>query len=204
ALVVGVGAFYGLNYLTNNAWHTQLTLPLSIVIACVPALVTFFVTKHAAGFAEDCLEIPTAGLAPALHGSTRGGCASGQCARKTGGKGSNAELRGTGLASATARAIVNNSIDVSAANGTLVKTDNITVDTAEGDNHAVTITVTTIGISNSRLKILFARLNGVSGIKWENHKNLGNGRKQVVGTLAANGDRAGIFSRLMTVTEKFS
>lgn len=203
--LVGVAAWYGANVLADVVWHTRLAAPIPVLIAFVPALLTLLATRHAAIFAEDCLEIPT-GLAPALRS---GGCASGVCARDEAKKKKRTAAAGsspirTGAAAAAARAVIARNPEIAAANGTLVLTERISVETADAADSALTITVTTNGISNSRLKLLFTRLEGVSGVRWDNHKNLGNGRKQKVGRLMASADRNQAFTRIQEITGRFS
>ena len=171
ALAVGAASFYGANQLAEANWHMQLSLQLALACAAVPAIVTFFATRAVACFTEDCMGIASVALAPGLK-ETRVDCARGTCAR-----------RNPALAQAAGQKLLNQQPSPAAAAGA-----KITVATEPAENGAVKITVTTNGLSNSRLKGqngLFQKLNGIGGITWSKHNNIGDGRKQVVGTASA-------------------
>ncbi len=200
SLAVGAASFYGAEELAHAQWHTQLSLPLALLLAVIPAGITFFVTRAVAGFTEDCMGIPSASLAPGLK-ETRVDCARGTCAR-----------RNPALAVAAGKRALASTSSADAAPGAKTTSSNpasaskITVTSEPASaNGAVQITVTTNGVPNSRLKGqcgLFHRLNGIPGVKWSKHTNIGEGRKQVTGVASA-GSAAAVLQRLQELSSSY-
>jgi len=198
SLAVGVASYYGADQMAHANWHTQLSLPMALACAVIPAAITFFVTRAVAGFTEDCMGIPQAGLAPGLK-ETRVDCARGTCAR-----------RNPALAIAAGKKQLVDTSSADAAPGAKMTTSNqpapkITITTEPSANGALQITVTTNGLSNSRLKGqcgLFHRLNGIQGVQWSKHKNIGQGQKQVTGVASA-GTAAAVLQRLQELASSY-
>lgn len=198
SLAVGAASFYGAEQLAQAQWHTQLSLPLALSLAAIPAAITLFFTGAVAGFTEDCMGIPSASLAPGLK-ETRVDCTRGTCARRN----------PTLAIAAGKRALVSTS-SADAAPGAKTTSSNppaskITVTSEPSATGAVQITVTTNGVSNSRLKGqcgLFQKLNGIQGVQWSKHTNIGEGRKQVTGVASA-GSAAAVLQRLKELASSY-
>lgn len=198
SLAVGAAALYGADQLAHAQWHTQLSLPLAIACALIPAAITFFVTRAVAGFTEDCMGIPSASLAPGLN-ETRTACASGTCAR-----------RNPALALAAGKRQLADGASADAAPGAKTvagdqPAQKVTITTEPSADGALQITVTTNGLSNSRLKGqcgLFQKLNSIPGVKWSKHTNAGNSRKQVTG-IASAANASAVLRRLRQIASSY-
>jgi hypothetical protein len=212
--LVGSGAFFGVNLLAANLWHTQIAPAYSALIALVAAGVMLKAIWNATSVCEEFLDINPA-IAPAFKdGGSKSSCASGQCRKDTakgpggsaGGKvvnTSNDKPAGSARNTATSAAPAPITIP---ADGVITKTNKVTVVAAKEGDGSITVKITTTGLSNSQLKGnngLFMRVNGVRGVRWSAHKNVG-GNKQVQGTIAAgSSETAKIFASLTTLAERY-
>jgi hypothetical protein len=76
----------------------------------------------------------------------------------------------------------------------------VSVSTTDG---ATVVSVTIIGVSASRFKDkqsgLRKKIEAVSGVRWENPKNLGNGTREMVGRVTHVAQREAIIARLQEI-----
>jgi hypothetical protein len=193
--LVGVAAYIGINALVNTVWHTQIDPLYAGLGATAVAGVMLALIWNATIFTEECLGMDTA-IAPAFKGGKAARCAPGNCARDDARKNPGGS---TGAKPVTAAPFP--------LAGTIARTDKLTVEAASETDGTTTITISTNGLSNSQLKGnngLFMRVNSVKGVTWSNHKNVGEGRKQVQGKIAANSsERQTIYARLAEIAQRY-
>jgi hypothetical protein len=91
--------------------------------------------------------------------------------------------------------------------GVIVETSKIKIEADAPDQAGFsTVTVTTSGLSKRELTGqggLFIKLHQVAGIRWSNHKGLGDGRKQIAGRVNPD-KRQGAFNQLVQLSKQYS
>jgi hypothetical protein len=95
------------------------------------------------------------------------------------------------------------------ATGKLVAQGRVLVEVARVEGTATQVIVSTSGLSASEFKGnngnggLRQRLEGIGGIKWENPKNLGEGKRTMTGTVKTNNEGE-LAAKLIEVASRYS
>jgi hypothetical protein len=179
---VAAGAWYIAQPVAQH-FHFDLNNNVRFVVAAVAGIAAWFVSKRAFDFTEECLDIPQFASAAHSEGS-RGSCSifNRRCQAE--------------------REHADDAAPSSQGDGTLVSNSRLTIDV-----QATTITVTANGLTSSQFKGnngLRGRLEAIRGIAWSNPTNLGESRRQMVGTLAPSANRAEVLARLQQVAQRFA
>lgn len=162
-------------------FEVNLSDPMQIGIGAVCALIAFFVSKRPLDFTQDCLTVPdeVAHGALGLEGPASRGNVSNSCASPS---------------STSPRTTSPQGLNTTVADHETMK---VSVNTVDG---ATTVTVTISGVSSSKFKDkqsgLRKKIEAVSGVRWENPKNLGNGSREMVGRVTDTSRREAVVSRL--------
>lgn len=162
-------------------FEVTLSDPMQVGIGAVCALIAFFVSKRPLDFTQDCLTVPdeVAHGALGLEGPASRGNASNSCASPS---------------SISSRTTSPQGLNTTVADHETMK---VAVNTVDG---AMTVTVTISGVSSSKFKDkqsgLRKKIEAVSGVRWENPKNLGNGSREMVGRVTDASRREAVVSRL--------
>lgn len=162
-------------------FEVTLSDPLQIGIGAVCALLAFFVSKRPLDFTQDCLTVPD----EVAHGAL--------------GLESRTNTSGRFDSCASASAPPSKEAAPQALPTTVADHDSMKVSVSSIDG-ATVVTVTISGVSSSKFKDkqngLRKRIEAVSGVRWTNPKNLGNGSREMVGRLTDPTRREAIIARL--------
>lgn len=183
--------------------------PMQIGIGVVAAIVALFVSKRALDFTEDCMTVPDTALARAAVGERK--CRKKSCQVRFV---DDAPQPGTGCANNSGNGQTDPSQPVAPASSNGCDAARSTLNVTVADNPAMkvmlstdqgvtTVTVDITGVSSSKFKDkqsgLRKKLENVGGVKWENPRNLGDNKRQMVGRIVDNARREAIVARLQAL-----
>jgi hypothetical protein len=186
AVLTGIIAFYLVDSLAQNS-HLAGAPVYGLVVGLLAGAI---VLNRSAKLFPDEDTAFTPALAPAFKSNSNG------APSKSGGSSAKAAQRNIPAPAPTIP-----------ADGVLALTSQLKVEVKKEDDGSHTVTVTTIGLPNSRIKGkngLFARINNnVKGVDWSDHKNLGEGSKQLQGKIKPNSDIARPLNDLLEIANKY-
>jgi len=164
------------------AIHFDFPLPFlaQAGIGVVAGSLCWFASRRVFQFTEDCLNVPSSAMSPALH-DTRLKVPT---------------LKATPPAKADAQA--------SAAKPAPSRSDNLALRLAPQPDGSVQVTVDVNGLSKREFNAVRGRFETVPGIKWSHPINLKGGKRQLSGTAKAGPDQQRALSRLEELAGKRS
>ncbi|HEY9776404.1 MAG TPA: hypothetical protein V6C81_21765 [Planktothrix sp.] len=213
-LLVGTLGYAAADVLASHAFHTQLAPLYSGAVGVLAAAVMLALIWKPTAAASDLMGINTS-LAPAFKGGKNLKDASCSIADRTpNAKGPGGSSGGKTTAAPTSKpagrantASLAPAPATIPADGIIAKTGRISAQATKESDGSITVTISTNGISNSQLKGnngLFTRVNGVKGVRWSAHKNIGEGKKQVQGTIAADSKETGAaFDNIKKIVQRY-
>jgi len=170
-------------------------------------VIALFVSKRVFDFTEDCMSVPDTATAPGLHTGRE------RCRKK------NCHLNGAANAPSGNAAATTNKDDAALRVSAPVQLDpaaahtsavilansklNVSLNTTDG---VTTVKVIASGLSASQFKGnngLRQRLENLAGVSWQNPKNLGDGTRQMEGTITDAAKREEVVARILELGKRF-
>jgi hypothetical protein len=192
----GLGVFYAAPFVAQH-FDTTLTDPWQIGVGVFGAAIAFLISKRALDFTQDCMTVPDE-LAAGLNKHGDGGCRKKACrTRQAEGEGAKPDAHASPAPPATTTAVGESS-------KTTVTTSQFMSVAMQPDTLGeLIVTVTITGVPASRFKAkqggLRAKIEGVSGVKWEHPKNLGTGTRIMVGRVTDPTRREAVIAALQEI-----
>lgn len=158
-------------------FDVTLSDPMQLAVGAVCALIALFVSKRPLDFTQDCLAVPD----EVSHGAL------------------GLEVPAEKVVASSPRTVAAKTISPQPFSTTVANHDSMKVSVNTTDGITI-VTVTISGVSASKFKDkqsgLRKKIESVTGVRWENPKNLGNGTREMVGRVTHTSHREAVVARL--------